>query len=48
MGKTIEAYDLIIGSIAISLGFKVVTFNPRNFVKIPGLKAEIPSFHNRA
>lgn len=46
-GKMIGAHDLMIGSTAISLGFKVVTFNPRDFAKIPGLKVEIPPFHNR-
>ena len=48
MGKTIEAYDLMIRSTAISLGFKVVTFNPKDFEKIPGLKVEIPPVHPRA
>jgi predicted nucleic acid-binding protein len=44
----IGAHDLMIGSTAISLGFKLVTFNPRDFVKIPGLKVEIPPVHKRA
>ena len=46
-GKMIGAHDLMIGSTAISLGFKVVTFNPRDFEKIPGLKVEIPPSRNR-
>jgi predicted nucleic acid-binding protein len=44
----IGARDLMIGSTAISLGSKVVTFNPTDFEKVPGLKVEIPPFHNRA
>ena len=32
----------MIGSTAISLGFNLVTFNTRDFEKIPGLKVEIP------
>ena len=45
-GKMIGAHDLMIGSTAISLGFKIVTFNPRDFEKIAGLKVEIPPLHN--
>ena len=41
-GKMIGAHDLMIGSTAISLGFNVVTFNPRDFEKLPGLKVEMP------
>jgi tRNA(fMet)-specific endonuclease VapC len=47
-GKRIGARDLMIGSTAISLGFKVVTSNPRDFEKTPGLKEEIPPSHDRA
>jgi len=41
-GKMIGAHDLMIGSTAIALGFNLVTFNLRDFEKIPGLKVEIP------
>jgi tRNA(fMet)-specific endonuclease VapC len=47
-GKMIGAHDLMIGSTAISLGFKVVTLNRRDFEKIPGLKVEILPVHKRA
>jgi predicted nucleic acid-binding protein len=47
-GKMIGAHDLMIGSTAISLGFNLVTFNTRNFEKIPGLKVEIPPLPSRA
>jgi predicted nucleic acid-binding protein len=39
-GIQIGAHDLIIGSTALSLGFSVVTLNPRNYKKIEGLKVE--------
>ena len=39
-GIQIGSHDLIIGSTAISLGFSVVTFNPRHFERIEGLKIE--------
>jgi len=46
-GKMIGAHDLMIGSTAISLGFTLVTFNTRDFEKIPGLKVEIPPSPSR-
>jgi tRNA(fMet)-specific endonuclease VapC len=47
-GKMIGPHDLMIGSTAISLGYKAVTFNPRDFEKIPGLKVEIPPWRKGA
>jgi tRNA(fMet)-specific endonuclease VapC len=41
-GKMIGAHDLMIGSTALALGFGLVTFNKRDFAKIPGLKVETP------
>lgn len=43
-GIQIGAHDLIIGSTALSLGFSVVTFNPRHFERIEGLKVEALNF----
>lgn len=37
-GVTIPFADLLIGATALSLGFPVLTVNPRHFQLIPGLK----------
>jgi tRNA(fMet)-specific endonuclease VapC len=47
-GKMIGAHDLMIGSTAISLGFNLVTFNKRDFDKIPGLQVEVPPLPHRS
>ncbi len=39
-GVTVDDFDLLIGSTALSLGYTVVTNNARHFSKIPGLKVE--------
>ena len=36
-GVVIPFGDLLIGATALSLGFKVLTGNPRDFQRIPGL-----------
>jgi tRNA(fMet)-specific endonuclease VapC len=41
-GKTIGAYDLIVGATAIEKGSHVATFNKRHFDLIPGLKTLTP------
>lgn len=40
-GKKVSAHDLIIGATAVSRGESVVTFNRRDFDKIPGLSVEV-------
>lgn len=37
LGHTIPAVDLMIGAVALSLGFSVLTSNMRHFRMIPGL-----------
>jgi len=37
----ISAHDLLIGATALSLGFGVVTANPKDFERIPGLSVKI-------
>lgn len=37
-GVSVRFSDLLIGATALSLGFSVLTFNPRYFKSIPGLK----------
>ena len=39
-GIPIGSHDLMIGATCISLGFSVVTFDFRDFEKIPGVKIE--------
>ncbi len=43
-GIRIGAYDLMIGSTALSLGFSVATHNVRHFERIEGLKLEVLKF----
>lgn len=40
-GTKVSAHDLIIGATAISRGDTVLTFNRRDFSKIPGLSVEL-------
>lgn len=40
-GIPIGAHDMLIGATAISRGDSVVTFNPRHFSRIEGLKIEL-------
>ncbi|RJR38324.1 MAG: type II toxin-antitoxin system VapC family toxin [Desulfobacteraceae bacterium] len=40
-GVHIGAHDLLIASTAVSLGFSVVSFNPRHFERIEGLEIQI-------
>ena len=40
-GIRVSAHDLIIGATAISRGDRVLTFNRRDFIKIPGLSVEL-------
>ena len=37
LGNIIPSIDLLIGATALSLGFSILTANPRHFRKIPGL-----------
>ena len=39
-GKTIEDMDLLIGCVALSFGYTVVTNNKKHFERIPNLKIE--------
>jgi hypothetical protein len=36
----IQFADLLIGATALSLGYSVLTVNPRNFERVPGLSPE--------
>ena len=36
-GKLIGAHDLLIAATALSFGFTLATFNPREFARVPGL-----------
>jgi predicted nucleic acid-binding protein len=38
LGVTIPFSDLLIGATALSLGFAVLTSNPRHFHQVPGLR----------
>lgn len=40
-GFTVGAHDLIIAATAISLDYKVLTANRRDFEKVPGLRLEV-------
>jgi tRNA(fMet)-specific endonuclease VapC len=40
-GMRISAHDLIIGATALALGYSVLTFNRRDFSRIPGLSVEL-------
>jgi hypothetical protein len=40
LGITIPFSDLLIGATALSLGYSVLTLNPRDFRRIPGLQVE--------
>jgi len=42
-GVHIGAHDLLIASTAVSLGFSVASFNPRQFERIEGLEVQILS-----
>jgi predicted nucleic acid-binding protein len=44
-GIQIGSHDLIISSTALSLGFSVLTLNPRHFERIEGLKIETLTLH---
>ncbi len=37
-GLTVDDFDLLIGSTAITYGYTLVTNNEKHFIKIPGLK----------
>ena len=43
-GNMINRHDLMIGTTALSLGFGVLTYNVRDFDRIPGLIVQRPSW----
>jgi tRNA(fMet)-specific endonuclease VapC len=42
-GKNVGAHDLIIAATALSLGWQVLTLNPRDFKAVPGLSVLMPA-----
>lgn len=43
-GNLIAPHDLLIGSTALSHGYDVLTYNIRDFDRIPGLKVRLPGW----
>ena len=39
----IEAHDLLIGATAVAVNFGVITYNAKDFLRIPGLEVYTPS-----